>query len=90
MKKNKIKLRTWKHSEGYALTWHEGKVCYAHRLIYEQHFGPIPEGYEVHHKNKNRTDNRPENLVAIPRGEHQRLHALTKPRDDAGRFTLAA
>ncbi len=39
----------------------------AHRLVYEARVGPIPEGHLVRQRNGNRADNRPENLVAIPR-----------------------
>lgn len=33
-----------------------------HRLLYEQQFGPIPDGFDVHHKNAKRDDNRMENF----------------------------
>lgn len=39
----------------------------AHRLVYEARIGPIPEGYLVRQRNGDRADNRPANLVAVPR-----------------------
>ena len=45
-----------------------------HRVIYEAANGPIPEGYVVHHTNGDRSDNRLENLEAMSRAEHIRLH----------------
>jgi hypothetical protein len=33
---------------------------------------------DVHHKNEDRTDNRPENLEVLPWGEHTREHNATK------------
>lgn len=39
----------------------------AHRLVYEARIGPIPEGHLVRQRNGDRADNRPGNLVAVPR-----------------------
>lgn len=42
-----------------------------HRLVWEQSHGqPIPKGFVVHHLNGIKTDNRPENLVAMSRHYH--------------------
>ena len=46
-----------------------------HRLIYEEHYGKIPKGYVVHHKNHNKLDNDPNNLELMTRGEHTTLHS---------------
>lgn len=45
-----------------------------HRLIYEEEYGEIPEGYVIHHLNSIKTDNRIENLQCIKRGLHSSLH----------------
>lgn len=39
-----------------------GKKLRVHRLIWEMHNGPIPEGYVVDHINQDPSDNRLENL----------------------------
>jgi hypothetical protein len=43
-----------------------------HRFVWEQAHGKIPEKWYVHHLNGIRTDNRLENLVAVPPAKHDR------------------
>jgi len=50
-----------------------------YRQIYEQYYGSIPKesngrSYEIHHKNGDPTDNRPENLIAVTIQEHYDIH----------------
>jgi len=45
-----------------------------HIKIWEDVFGPIPEGYIVHHKNNDPSDNKLENLELLNRSEHMALH----------------
>ena len=47
----------------------ENRYKLEHRVIWERERGPIPEGFDVHHKNEQRADNRIENFElkqAIP------------------------
>ena len=45
-----------------------------HRVIWEQHNGPIPDGCDIHHINGDKLDNRIENLECLNRTEHKREH----------------
>ena len=45
-----------------------------HRMVWEQHFGPIPEGHIIHHRNGDTWDNRIENLECLTRHEHTLRH----------------
>jgi hypothetical protein len=49
-----------------------GKLQYIpqHRIVWEQHNGPIPEGHIIHHLNGIKHDNRIENLCMLSRKNH--------------------
>lgn len=47
-----------------------------HRLIFEDFYGPIPEGYHIHHKNKITTDNCILNLQMLRSSEHKHIHSV--------------
>lgn len=51
---------------------HVRKLC--HVLMWETFKGSIPKGYEIHHINHNRSDNRLENLCLIEKQKHLELH----------------
>ena len=64
-------IKWYMDNKGY---WFDRKYGSLHRYIYTQHNGTIPEGYIVHYDNENKLDNSPKNLIAMTRGEHQKLH----------------
>lgn len=51
--------------EGYVKVMMRRKAYHAHRIIWEMHYGKIPEGMEIDHINHDRTDNRIENLRLV-------------------------
>jgi hypothetical protein len=51
-----------------------GKNLMLHRHIWEQNFGIIPEGHIIHHINKNKLDNRIENLMLLDIKTHNKIH----------------
>lgn len=57
-----------------------GKTLLAHRVVWEEHHGPIPEGYHVHHKNGDKRDNRIENLEVLSPQDHSEHHNLKHPK----------
>lgn len=63
----------------------DGEVAGAlvHRFIYECWRGSIPKGWHVHHRNGDPTDNRLENLQAMPAEEHMKM----QPKGEAHRLS---
>lgn len=52
-----------------------GKRNLKHRYIWELHNGPIPDGYEVHHKDLNTHNNDISNLVLMTTHDHRSYHS---------------
>lgn len=50
--------------------------CYKllHRLIWEKNYGEIPDGYVIHHKDEDKTNNCVLNLQLMTKEEHRSLH----------------
>ena len=73
-------------NDGYNVLYpvNNGKVNYSksiveHRLIYEIANGvKLDKNTQIHHINHDRSDNRPENLVALSVSEHTLLHEIEK------------
>ena len=59
-------------SGGYGCVGYQGKIRKTHDLTYELANGPVPEGFELHHRCKNRRCRNLDHLEVLTRGEHQR------------------
>ena len=49
-----------------------------HRFLYELDVEPIPLGWVIHHLNGLKGDNRKENLVTMPKGDHDSKAIVTE------------
>lgn len=58
-----------------------GRAVLAHVVEWERHNGPIPDGYQVHHVNGDKQDNRIENLQLLDATTHKRIHSGCELRD---------
>lgn len=57
-----------------------------HHLVWEKHYGKkVPKGYQIHHKDKNKTNNDINNLQLISASEHTRLHMSTENNPHYGK-----
>jgi hypothetical protein len=64
---------------GYRITYKNGRRDYEHRLIAEEMLGrPLNSDEVVHHKDGNRTNNSPDNLVVMKTHEHDQIKDKTK------------
>lgn len=52
-----------------------GDRSHLHRHIWEAANGPIPDGYDIHHIDENKTNNTLENFECLPKAEHTRLYS---------------
>jgi len=69
---------------GYVVVGRHGTTpIYAHRRVYEETFGFIPDGHEVHHTCGRRSCVNPEHLEAVTHAEHMTRHSGTCRRGHA-------
>lgn len=72
----KGKTNTFVHPKGHIIEAIGGKLVRQHRRVWREQRGPIPSGFDVHHRNGNPADNSIENLELQPHAEHARMHQL--------------
>lgn len=46
-----------------------------HRRMWEDAHGPIPDGWDIHHRDENKTHNTLENFECLPKAEHTRMYS---------------
>jgi len=74
IKFNKVQMTWGKKTSSYFSGKQNDKTVYLHRMIYEDNFGELPNGYSVHHKDGNGLNNDLSNLEAMPRKTHFEMH----------------
>ena len=51
-----------------------GRTVPEHRLVWIKAHGPIPPGYEIHHRDGNPRNNKLENLIMLTKSAHKKEH----------------
>ena len=64
---------TLRNNGYYAMTTDDR--CLMHRYVWENEKGKIPDGWDIHHINEVKSDNRIENLECLPKSEHTRKYS---------------
>lgn len=67
---NRVKIGSiagWIDGKGYLRIRLFGKSYGVHRIVYEMHYGPIPDGMEIDHIDHNPLNNKIENLRVVCR-----------------------
>lgn len=66
--------------KGYVRKYYKeyGKQRFEHCVVWEKHFGEIPKGMQVHHRDGNKQNNDISNLVLVDSLTHKRLHSGCK------------
>lgn len=70
---------------GYGRCSHKGKSHQAHRVLYERHKGPIPEGLQIDHLCRNKRCVNPDHLEAVTSVENARRRPDSRMTMEAAR-----
>lgn len=65
-----------------------GHRRYAHRVVWEAHNGPIPAAWVVHHLCLHPECLNPDHLKAMPKADHDALHAALRKGQPRARPSL--
>lgn len=69
--------------------YYQRKGVRLHRKVWEYHNGEIPEGYDIHHKNNDKSDNNIDNLEMLSRYDHHVVHMKSPERVEKSRRDIA-
>jgi hypothetical protein len=72
--------------KGYLRGNRGGRLMLAHVWVWEQAYGPIPDGYQIHHRDGDKRNNDLANLQLVTPTEHKRIHSPHYRRTDAGEW----
>lgn len=75
VKKLKMESKVWFDAKGYSCIWINGKSKKCHVLAWESVNGPKPKGFDIHHKDEDKSNFDLENLELLTHSDHRKVHA---------------
>jgi hypothetical protein len=54
----------------------KGDRAWLHHVVWTENNGPIPPDHDIHHKDFDKTNNHPSNLVCLTPSEHAQVHQV--------------
>lgn len=69
----------WKPDGYYKADHHKHGGVTMHRYVWELHCGPIPNGFHIHHKDGDKSNNCIENLEILSPSDHSKHHGKENP-----------
>lgn len=79
-KDNAVKIGNALRNRGNGKSYRKYMTRHEHRIVAESMLGrPLIKGEIVHHKDGNKRNNDPKNLLVITQGQHMKEHGLTIP-----------
>ena len=67
--------KVWLDKKGYTTVWIDGKNKKVHVLEWEKHNGKKPIGYQLHHKDEDKSNWHIDNLELVTQSDHHKIHA---------------
>lgn len=74
----------YKNGLGYGHFWLDGQLAYAHRISYEFHVGPIPEGMHLDHTCHQPSCVNPEHLRPVTNKQNMENRSGAQPNNQSG------
>ena len=69
-----VNYRIFISKNGYPCISLKDRTFTLHRLVWEVHYGPIPEGYQIHHIDFDKKNYDITNLQLVDRKTHNLIH----------------
>lgn len=67
-------LKFYRQTYGYYVNRTKERTLLAHRWVWQNHYGQIPDNMDIHHKDGDKSNNAVDNLEMLNRSDHLKEH----------------